>query len=271
MSGGSTGALDLSHVDLAIAASLILVSGGISWYMRLKMEKQLAIASLRTIVQLLLVGYVLKWVFDISTLLALVPVVILMLLTATHTAVTRPNRAFRGAGWRAFVTMAASSLMITVTATRLIVGVTPWFAPHYLIPLLGMVLGNTMNGISLSIDHLLESLSERGAEVEMELALGASRWEAARGPLSQAIRRGMIPITNTMMVVGIVALPGMMTGQILAGADPLVAVKYQIMIMFMIAAGTALGSMAASLLAYRRLFNSKHQLRSELILRRVKD
>jgi putative ABC transport system permease protein len=167
--------------------------------------------------------------------------------------------------------MAASSLMITVTATRLIVGVTPWFAPHYLIPLLGMVLGNTMNGISLSIDHLLESLSERRAEVEMELALGASRWEAARGPLSQAIRRGMIPITNTMMVVGIVALPGMMTGQILAGADPLVAVKYQIMIMFMIAAGTALGSMTASLLAYRRLFNSKHQLRSELILRRLKD
>lgn len=263
-----SGAVDLSYTDLAVSASLILISGLISWVMRLRMEGQLALASLRTVVQLLLVGYVLRWVFDLSTLQAIAPVVLLMLVTATHTAVTRPSRHYRGAAVRAFVTMAASSLMITVTATRLIVGVTPWFEPRYLIPLLGMVLGNTMNGISLSIDHLLESLSERKAEVEMELALGATRWEAARAPLSAAIRRGMLPITNSMMVVGIVSLPGMMTGQILAGANPLVAVEYQVMIMFMIAAGTALGCVSACILAYRRLFNSKHQLRSGLIIRR---
>ncbi len=102
----------------------------------------------------------------------------------------------------------------------------------------------------------------------MELALGATRWEAARGPIAEAVRRGMIPIINSMMVIGIVSLPGMMTGQILAGADPLEAVKYQIMIMFMLAAATSVGCMVMAILAYRRLFSRKHQLLTERIQRR---
>ena len=131
-----------------------------------------------------------------------------------------------------------------------------------------MVLGNTMNGISLATDHFLETLSERRHEVEMELAMGATAWEAARRPVADAVRRGMIPIINSMMVVGVVSLPGMMTGQILAGTDPAVAVKYQIMIMFMIAAGASLGSMGMVLLSYRRLFNHRHQLLYDRIRKR---
>jgi putative ABC transport system permease protein len=111
-------------------------------------------------------------------------------------------------------------------------------------------------------------LAERRAEVEMELSHGATRWEAARTPLRDAVRRGMIPIINAMMVVGLVSLPGMMTGQILAGADPLEAVKYQVVIMFMIAGATSMGCIGMALLVYRRLFNEKHQLRADLILRR---
>lgn len=93
------------------------------------------------------------------------------------------------------------------------------------------------------------------------------RWEAARDPLSQAVRRGMIPILNSMTVVGIVSLPGMMTGQILEGASPLAAVKYQIVVMFMLAASTSLGSMGVALYVFRRLFNDRHQLRAERITR----
>ena len=258
----------LDWVDLAIATGLVLVAGIISLIMRLKIERRLVIAAFRSIVQLLLVGYVLRWVFGLESLYALLPVFAFMIFTASHTAVRRPTRAFPGISWGATITLIASGLITTVTATRFIVGVHPWYEPQYMIPLLGMVLGNTMNAISLCTDHLLETLAERRSEVEMELAMGASRWEAARGPVAQAVRRAMIPIMNTMMVVGIVSLPGMMTGQILAGADPVVAVKYQIMIIFMIAAGTSLGSMTMAAFTYGRLFNSKHQLLADRIRRR---
>jgi putative ABC transport system permease protein len=260
--------VDLSWWQLAIAAGLILISGAVSIVLKLRMERRLAMASLRTIVQLGLVGYVLKWVFELDTLLALGPVFLLMIATATNAAVRRPDRGYRGSAPRAFVSLALTGLVITVTATRLIIGVEPWYAPSYFIPLLGMVLGNAMNGISLCLDHLLESFSLRRDQVEMELALGATAWESARGPVSAAVKRGMIPIINSMMVVGIVSLPGMMTGQILAGADPLRAVKYQIVIMFMIAAGTALGSMLIALLSYRALYNVRHQLAAGRIVER---
>jgi putative ABC transport system permease protein len=96
--------------------------------------------------------------------------------------------------------------------------------------------------------------------IEGDLALGATRWEAARPLIGEALRTGMIPTINAMMVMGLVSLPGMMTGQMLAGASPTAAVRYQIVIMFMIAATTALGTLAVILLAFRTLFNRKHQL-----------
>jgi putative ABC transport system permease protein len=192
-----------------------------------------------------------------------------MIIAASRAAVQRSSRSFPGATWFAFGTLVVVGLVTTLTVTTLVIGVEPWYQPRYLVPLLGMVLGNSLTGISLCLDSLLESLADRRAEVEMELSHGASRWEAARTPLREAVRRGLIPIINSMMVVGIVSLPGMMTGQILAGADPLVAVKYQIVIMFMIAAATSLGAIGMALLVYRRLFNERHQLRADLIARRA--
>jgi len=265
---GPAGAIQLSTLDLIVAASLILVAGLLSLVLRLNLERRLALASVRTVVQLLLIGYVLKFVFDWGTLPAVAGMAVVMIVAASRAAVQRSSRSFAGATWLAWGTLVVVGLATTLTVTTLIIGVQPWYQPRYLIPLLGMVLGNSLTGISLSLDSLLESLAERRAEVEMELSLGASRWEAARTPLREAVRRGLIPIINSMMVVGIVSLPGMMTGQILAGADPLVAVKYQVVIMFMIAAATSLGSIGMVLLVYRRLFNDKHQLRSELIVRR---
>lgn len=260
--------INLSPWDVAISAALILVSAGISIALGLKMEKRLAYASVRTVVQLLLVGFVLQRVFEINTVIALLPVVLFMLVIAAHTASGRPAYRFRGMGMLSFSVMTVTSLGVTITATGLIIGVEPWFRPSYLIPLLGMVLGNTMNGVSLATDHFLESVKEKGHEIEMELAMGATRWEAARRPVAEAVRRGMIPIVNSMMVVGVVSLPGMMTGQILAGSDPTVAVKYQIMVMFLIAAGASMGAMGMVLFSYRKLFNCRHQLLGSILSRR---
>jgi len=263
-----SGAIVLQYPDLLIAACLVVAAGALSFVMRLRLERRLAVAAVRTTVQLLLVGYVLKWVFSLDRAYAVAGAALLMAAFASRAAVRRPTRTFSGATGRAFLTLVFSGFLTTLTVTGVIVGVQPWHKAQYVIPLLGMVLGNGLTGLSLCMDHILETLSERRDEVEMELALGATRWEAARGPLSEGIRRGMIPVINMMTVVGIVSLPGMMTGQILQGADPLDAVKYQIVVMFMLSAGTGLASILMALLIYRRLFNPRHQLRAELIRKR---
>ena len=261
----TSGVIPLSPLDLAIAACLVLAAGGVSFALRLGLEKRLAIASARTVIQLLLIGYVLRRVFDLDSPLVVMAILAIMLIAASRAAVKRPERTFDGAAWRAFVTLLLCGLATTFTVTAVIIHIEPWYRPQYLIPLLGMVLGNSLTGISLSLDHILNDFAAKRAQVEMELALGATRWEAARDILRASVSKGMIPIINTMMVVGIVSLPGMMTGQILSGTDPLEAVKYQIVVMFMIAAATSLGCIAIALLVYRHLFNDRHQLRTGVI------
>ncbi len=262
--------IDIGPWGLAISALLVLVCGVISVLLRLGLEKRLAIASLRTVVQLFLVGFILRYVFNLDAWWAVLGVMAIMIALAARAAVQRPSRTFAGAGLVALLSLVVSATVVTFTVTGAIIGVVPWYKPQYVIPLLGMILGNGLTGISLCVDQLLETLDQRRSHVEMQLACGATRWEAARGPLSDAVRRGMIPIINSMMVVGTVSLPGMMTGQILAGSDPLVAVKYQIMVMFMIAAGTALASMGMAMLVYRRMFNARHQLQWRRIHRKSK-
>jgi len=259
--------IPLSALDLVIATALVLVAGGISVGLRLGLESKLAIASVRTIVQLILVGYVLEWVFGLASAPVVCGMMGLMIAAAGRAAVGRSSRRYRGVHWRAFATLTLTGVLTTLTVTSAIVGVDPWYRPQYVIPLLGMVLGNGLTGISLCLDQLLATLDRDRGRIEAELALGATAWEAARAPVAGAVRRGMIPIINSMMVVGIVSLPGMMTGQILAGSDPIDAVKYQIVVMFMLAAGTSVGCILIGLSTYRVMFNEKHQLRVEKITR----
>lgn len=257
--------IPLSAVDLIVATGLVIAAGVVSILLRLGLERQLLLASIRTVIQLLLIGYILRWVFDIEHWAPLFLVIAVMLAAASRAAVQRSSRVVPGVTGLAFGSLVLSGLITTWTVTGIVIRVEPWFNPQYVIPLLGMVLGNGLTGISLCLDELLEMLSRGRAVVEMELAHGATRWEAARGPVKEGVRRGMIPIINSMMVVGLVSLPGMMTGQILSGTDPLVAVKYQIVVMFMIAAATALGCMLLAWFVYRRVFNDRHQLQSDLI------
>lgn len=268
MNDAASSVVPLSAWDLGIAAGLVLVAGIVSLSLGLRLERRLGLAAVRTIAQLLLIGYVLKAVFDISHPALVLLLMLCMVVAASRAAVQRSSRTIPGAMILAFITLVTSGLITTFTVTGLIVRVDPWFRPQYTIPLLGMILGNGLTGISLCLDQLLETLAERRAEVESDLALGATKWEAAREPLADAVRRGMIPIINAMMVVGIVSLPGMMTGQILANSDPLDAVKYQIVVMFMIAAATSLGCIIMALMVYKRCFSTQHQLRANLIQKR---
>ena len=149
----------------------------------------------------------------------------------------------------------------------MVVGNEPWYQPQYAIPLLGMLLGNTMNGIALALDRLTQSAWEKRALIEARLMLGHSVQEAMSDIRQQVFRSGLIPIINAMAAAGIVSLPGMMTGQILAGAEPVEAVKYQILIMFLITGGAGFGTMAAVYLAVRRLFDERQRLRLDRLKR----
>lgn len=258
----------IGYAQLAIATLLVVFCGIISIGLQLKLEKQLALGATRTIVQLLIVGYVLQYVFKVRSPYIVVGLALVMVGFATQAAVGRSKLAYPGIRVQSFFTLTASGLLTSFVVTSAVIQVHPWYRAQYLIPLMGMILGNSLTGISIALDQLLSDLTERANFIEMELAHGASAWEAARAPLHDAVRRGMIPTINGMMVVGIVSLPGMMTGQILAGSDPIEAVKYQIVVMFMLSAATALGCMTIVLLAYRKLFNSRHQLERGLIAKR---
>jgi len=260
--------IDLTYTQVAAAALLILINGAISIALRLGMERTLAWASVRTVLQLWLVGLVLEWVFQVDRWYIVLALLTLMTLIAGITAGQRNRRRFPGIWLNTIVSLWAATWLTTAYVLLVVLqDTTSWYQPQYAIPLVGMVLGNSLNGTSIGLNSFTDTLVSHREQVEMALTLGASRWEAARAPVQHAVRTGMIPIINSMMVVGIVSLPGMMTGQLLSGTAPIAAVKYQIVIMFLIASATALCTVGAVLLSFLRLFNTEHQF----LFRRISD
>ena len=252
----------LTITDLVIAAVLVGLLALLSLRLQTGISVQLLVAAARTAIQLSLIGLVLKVLFANVHLGWVTVMAVFMLLVAGREVMARQERRFKG--WWGYAvgtfSMFLSSFTVTVFALVVILGDSPWYTPQYAIPLLGMLLGNTMNGISISMDRLTHAAWEQRGVIEARLMLG-ERWDEAISEIRrQAIRSGMIPIINAMAAAGIVSLPGMMTGQILAGAPPVEAVKYQILIMFLIAAGTGLGTLAAVTIGSKHLFDERQRL-----------
>ncbi|SDG48843.1 ABC transporter permease [Paraburkholderia phenazinium] len=260
---------NLSLWDVAIAALLIVVNGAVSVALKLDLERKLAWAAVRTVVQLLAIGYVLGWVFRFDRWFVVLPLMVLMTLIAGFAGAQRGARTYAGQRADSVLSIWLSSWLVAAVGLFVVIRIHPWYEPQYAIPILGMILGNTLTGVSLGIERMTEELTSRRDRVDMALALGATRWEAAQGPARQAVRAGMIPTLNQMAVVGVVSLPGMMTGQVLAGQSPLQAVRYQIVIMFLIAASSALGTVGAVLLTYRRLFSPEHRFLASRLIERA--
>lgn len=253
----------LTPWDLSLAALLVLVLAGLSWLSQLGFSRSLLINAVRMTLQLLLIGFVLELLFQHATLGWVALLACIMLLFAGREAMARQRRRLRG--WWSYSlgtgAMFISSFAVAMLALAVLVRPEPWYQPQYAIPLLGMLLGNTMTGISLALDRLTDSAYEQRAVIEAQLILGRP-WSVAIAPLRrQAMRSGLMPIVNAMAAAGIVSLPGMMTGQILAGAPPLEAVKYQVLIMFLIAGGTGFGTLLAVWWGARRLFDKRQRLR----------
>jgi putative ABC transport system permease protein len=252
----------LSTLDLGIAALLVLALALLSMRLKAGISRQLLVAAARTAIQLTLIGLVLKTLFANVHLAWVTLMALFMLLVAGREVMVRQKRRFRG--WWGYalgtVSMFLSSFTVAVFTLVVILGDTPWYTPQYAIPLLGMLLGNTMNGISIAMDRLTTTAWEQREVIEARLMLGQSWDEAISAIRQQAVSSGLIPIINAMAAAGVISLPGMMTGQILAGAPPVEAVKYQILIMFLITVGTGLGTLSAVTIGSRRLFDARQRL-----------
>lgn len=259
--------IPLDLFDLALAALLLIANGAVSIWFRLGLERTIAVSALRMALQLSVVALALKFIFELASPLWTVLFALFMTAAAAYEIVTRQEK--RIAGWPAIGLGTAApflaSLLATLFAVLAVIGPDPWYAPRYVLPLFGMMLGNALSGTSLVLDTMTSgALRERGA-IEARLALGASRYEALDGVLRRALTTGLMPILTSMATTGVVALPGMMTGQILAGIDPVSAAKYQVMILLLIAGSTAAAVVAAGLGSVLLITDDRQRLRLDRI------
>jgi putative ABC transport system permease protein len=255
--------IDLSYADVAIASVFVLVNAALSLVLDLNIHRRILVAAIRMVVQLSIMGLVLIALFRTVSPYLTGLAMLGMALFAGREIAARQERPL--GGWWSYglgtACITTASMLVTAFALTVSLQARPWYDPRYAVPLLGMILGNGMTGIALGIHNLTTGLANRRSAVEAQLMLGADRRTALRPVIRQALQSALMPIINSMSATGIVSLPGMMTGQILGGVPPGDAVKYQILIMFLIAGATGLGAVAAVVGAAYRLTDSRHRLR----------
>jgi putative ABC transport system permease protein len=258
-----TGYLTLSYGDLALGSIFIFINAALSVALELGVHSRILIAGARMVVQLAIMGLILTALFAVVSPFWTSLAALGMVLFAGREIAARQDRPLGGL-WSyglGTVCMMIGPMVVTVFALTTVMRSDPWYDPRYAIPVLGMILGNAMTGIALGISGLVRGLTDRRVAVEARLMLGATRRQAMTPVIRQALRSALMPIINSMSATGIVSLPGMMTGQILGGVAPEQAVKYQILIMFLIAGGTGIGAVAAVMGGAYRLSDNRDRLR----------
>ncbi|BAW96928.1 hypothetical protein NIES970_18720 [[Synechococcus] sp. NIES-970] len=250
--------IELDLGDLGWALGLIALAIALSRWQRLNLEGELLLATGRTVLQLVVVGYTLEMVFALAQPLVIFGIVLVMLTIAAIAARNRiQERVKLPLVWGSIFISVGLPLMYTLL---IIIQPERWYDPQYLIPLAGMVMGNAMNSASLAGERLSSRIQSSRLEIETQLCLGATPKQAIAFYRTESIRASLIPTINAMMVVGLVSLPGMFTGQVLSGIDPLNAASYQILILFLI---VTINLICASLVTegiYRQFFNADAQL-----------
>lgn len=252
--------VDLDYTNLMQAFGMILLAMALARFQRLGQVRALWWGAFRMVLQLLAVGYLLHLVFAVNHPLPVVLILFAMAGFALQVMGTRARRKMPG-----FYRVAAVSLLIgcggiTLFFCSRVIGYSPWYNPRYLIPLFGMIVGNAMQGASLAAERLDVEIRERREEIETALCLGATPRQAVETVLRNAFGAALIPTINSMAAMGIVTLPGMMTGQILSGTEPTVAVRYQLAIMCAMTGGVAVSAFLVLIQGYRKYFTPAQQL-----------
>jgi putative ABC transport system permease protein len=258
------GIIELSWIQLTLAFAYVLVATFIVMKLKLSQSMNIVVASIRMSAQLMLTGFVLIFLFDHPSWITSLGILLLMEWFAVYTIFKRSKYKVS----KAMRSIVMASMMFASTTSLLyflmvVVNITPWYQPQYFIPIAGMLIGNSMTGISLGLYTLLHGFKQDKAKIEGMLMLGANQKQAMHQLISQAFEAAIIPTINSMLGMGIIFLPGMMTGQILSGTSPLIAISYQIAIMFGI-----LGSVSMSVYLFLRygsqtFFNLETQIIEE--------
>lgn len=241
---------------LSLTLIFVLIPLVLSKTLNLGLEKDTIVATVRSIVQLLAVGYVLKFVFDSENLLYIFLMVTLMVAAATHNA-HKKGASISGIVWK----VAGTLIFVEVLTQSILLGfqITPATA-QYIIPISGMVIGNSMVLAILFLNRFTAEVEAHEDETELILSLGGKPKQAIHAQLIRAIKASMIPTIESQKTMGLVQLPGMMSGQIIAGADPIQAVQFQLLIIFLILTNAAVTSVMLGFLSYPTLFNQRMQL-----------
>lgn len=249
----------VDNLSLALIFGLVLVAMGISQKEKLGLTKDIFMAVVRTVLQLIFVGYALKFIFQASTVFLSLAMVLIILYNASVQANKRnPN------GKKSLLHPFLALLVATgLTLTILVLSGAIQFIPSQVIPISGMLASNAMTAIGLSYRAMYKSFTDNRQQVLEKLSLGATVKLASQDILREAIKTGMQPTIDSAKTVGLVSLPGMMSGLIFAGVDPVHAIRYQIMVMFMLLSATSLASVIASYSAYKTYFTDKAQLEFE--------
>ena len=255
--------VDISPWRLLIVLALLGSALFVSWRAKLDLGKDLVVGALRGAVQLLAVGYLLLVLFRNQRPAWVFLVLAVMLGVAAWTSARRVES---GPGARILVPRALLAIVVgssiaLVPVFLFVVSPTPWFEARYIIPISGMIVANAMNVVAQVNERIFASAKAERAEIEQWLALGASPKQAVARHVRVALRAALIPTINGLLTVGLVALPGMMTGQIVSGTAPEHAVRYQIVIMYQLVIVAAVSGGMAAWLARRALFTKAEQLR----------
>lgn len=231
------------------------------------MEKQIVEATLRCIGQLLLLGFILQPVILSHEGLPVLLVCVAMLLIAASESCSRVQQTYRGTWLHCLCSLFVANICITMTCIFAVVQPDPWWRADYFIPLWGMLLGNAVNGVAVGLNAMTQKMKgSDGDNVELLLAAGASRLEAVLPVMSEAVKLGVTSQINTMANCGIIAIPGMMTGQILGGMPPSEAAYYQMMIMFFLTTDVVLSVIFSVLFATSAIIDKHNVLRRDLLI-----
>ncbi|KIL50925.1 ABC transporter permease [Jeotgalibacillus campisalis] len=246
----------MTYLTLSITLIFVVIPLVLSKTLRLGLEKDTIVATVRSIIQLLAVGFILKFVFDSDSLIYIFLMVTLMIIVATHNA-KRKGASIKGITWKVGLTL----VLIEVLTQSILLGfqITPPTA-QYIISISGMVIGNSMVLAILFLNRFTSEIEAHQEQTELVLSLGGTPKQAIHSQLIKSIKASMIPTIESQKTVGLVQLPGMMSGQIIAGADPIQAVQFQLLIMFLLLTTAAVTSTMLGFLSYPTLFNNRMQL-----------
>ena len=249
--------IDVSLVEVAAALVLVAIAAAVSFRWRIGLERDIGIAVVRSFVQLTAIGYVVLLIFDADTLWLVAALLAVMVVVGTFTARGRAHGVPD-----AFVPLLIALAAATALTLGLVIALGIFEpTPRYLVPVGGMVVGNAMAAAAVALDRLGSEVAAHEREIEATLALGATGTEAMRPHLRRSVHAGMLALVLQTKTTGLIAFPGTMVGMLLAGAEPIDAVRLQLILLYVLLGGAAIASLLAVLLAGARFFTPAHQLR----------